>query len=110
MPKGNFGKGENASNWRGGRRKNRQYIYIYQPNHLNCDVNGYVREHRLIMEKQIGRYLEKNEIVHHLNGIKDDNRIENLQLRTRSQHNSMDILVECPDCQCHFNPNTMTKE
>jgi hypothetical protein len=73
--------GDKASNWKGGRRINSQgYVLIYAPNHPFCDSHGYVREHRLAMEAHIGRVLLPTEVVHHVNGIKDDNRIFNLML------------------------------
>ena len=73
-------KAEKSSNWKGGRVINRNYILIRKPDHPKCDVSGYISEHRLIMGKAINRFLTKKEVVHHINGIRGDNRIENLKL------------------------------
>ena len=67
--------------WKGGRGHHSDgYIVIYAPLHPLSNIRGYVLEHRLVMEKHIGRYLTNKEVVHHINKIKDDNRIENLML------------------------------
>lgn len=75
----------------GGHEKKRSdgYIRVYVPDHPNCTADGYVMKHILVMEREIGRNLLPGEIVHHKNRIRDDNRIENLQLMTASEHMSM---------------------
>lgn len=64
------------------------YVYLHEPNHPHANCNGYVAEHRFLMEEEIERYLTKNEVVHHINGIVDDNRIENFKLMTGFNHRS----------------------
>ena len=72
--------GSKASNWKGGKILVGGYLYIYSPTHPNKTKDGYVCEHRLVMEKHMGRILTKKEVVHHINGDITDNRIENLML------------------------------
>lgn len=80
-------KGEKACNWKGGKKRNKKgYILLKVENHPYSDKQSYIMEHRLIMEKKIGRYLRPDEIVHHKNGIKDDNRIENLEIMEIGEH------------------------
>ncbi len=67
-------------NFSGGRRIASGYVHIYTPKHPFSTKMGYVREHRLVLEKYLGRYLKPKETPHHINGIGDDNRIGNLML------------------------------
>ena len=62
---------------------------IKEINHPAADSKGYVRLHRLIMENHLGRTLEPDELVHHINGNKLDNRVENLELITKASHVSL---------------------
>lgn len=66
--------------WKGGKTKRNGYILIKSHGHPYGNSRHYVFEHRLVMEKYLNRYLDSGEVVHHKNGIKDDNRIENLEL------------------------------
>lgn len=93
-----FVSGSANRQWKGGIFMKDGYRFIKMPNHPNCNNFGYVREHRLVMEKHLGRYLLKTEAVHHINGIKDDNRIENLKLfSSNSEHMVSHTTTEkCP--------------
>ena len=89
-PEGRFGS--LASNWRGGRKKTGNgYIYLYMPDHMYSTKEGYIMEHRWIAQQKIGRIINPDEQVHHINGIKDDNRPENLEVvshRERSRNHA----------------------
>lgn len=66
--------------------KNIGYVRIYAPMHKEANTWGYVYEHRLIAENKINRELLPNEIVHHKNGLRWDNRLENLEIMTKYEH------------------------
>ncbi len=99
-------KGEHAPGWKGGKYSTKRdgYVYIYVPDHPNAKRSGqggggYVLEHRLVMEKILGRYLEKHEDVNHINGDKKDNRPENLVIVKHHAHYEE---MCCPNCQFKF--------
>ena len=73
----------------------RGYRLLYAPLYPNARKDGYICEHRYIMEQHIGRQLEKDEFVHHLNGIRYDNRIENLAIVNKHNHEYHTLLRLC---------------
>jgi uncharacterized protein (DUF1330 family) len=73
--------------WKGGITNVLGYRLIKAPNHPNHNQHGYVKEHHLVIERKLGRYIKRGEVVHHINGIRNDNRIENLMLfKSNSDH------------------------
>lgn len=93
-------RGHRPHIWKNGGRSKSPHGYILirlnrdSPYFCMCNSNGSVFEHRLIMAKHLGRVLEKWEVVHHINGIKDDNRIENLELLPSDSEHTPDFLLK----------------
>jgi len=77
--------------YRGGQHNDRGYRQVRIPGHPLADKKGYVPEHRLVMQDK----LFDGCIVHHKNGIKDDNRPENLEVISRAEHNKGHIREVC---------------
>lgn len=83
-------KGEKHPNWNGGQKKDSKgYVLVYKPDHPYAQKCDYVLRSRLVMERQLKRFLNPEEVVHHKNKIVDDDRFENLVLfKSRSEHQS----------------------
>ncbi len=91
-------EGERHYAWKGRLIDKDGYVLIHVKGHPNGRKHTpYVLEHRLVMEEFLGRHLLPDEVVHHINGVKDDNRIENLQLfENNAAHLAVDLKGRCP--------------
>lgn len=108
MPKGVYDHkhliGKRSNNWKGGKSIRKDgYVLIWNPTHQGSK-NGYVFEHRLVMENKIGRLLKPTEVVHHINEVLCDNCIENLELfKNNGKHRNHHKHKQ--SCKGELNPN-----
>lgn len=83
-------RGSNNNLWHGGKMVTRKgYVMLHEPEHHRADKRGYVMEHILVWEKANGRELPKGWVVHHIDGVKNNNSPENLQAMTASEHSTL---------------------
>lgn len=84
--------------WRGGRTVDKSgYVLVHCPDHPHANSNGYVREHRLVMEQKLGRHLLPDEVVHHLDSNRGNNHPDNLSLyAANSDHLREELLGRVP--------------
>ncbi len=79
--RGSFRPGAQHPLWKGGRIQDKHgYVLVHLPTHPHTNCSGYVREHRLVIEKKLGRFLDPVEVVHHIDGNPANNHPDNLHL------------------------------
>jgi len=90
--------GSEHPQWKGGRFQDDDgYILVYAPNHPFCRKSGYILEHRLVMEGMVRRFLLDEEVVHHKNDVRNDNRPDNLELFScNADHLAETLKGKCP--------------
>lgn len=97
--------GPERKDWKGYTKSSGGYVLIYLPGHPRTNKSGYIMEHRVVMEEHLGRPLERHENVHHRNGIRDDNRFENLELwQVKQPPGQRSSDPHCPTCTCNTAP------
>lgn len=79
-------QGDKNPNWKGGECIFGGRVYLYRPDHPNKTFGRYVSRARLVMEEYLGRFLSDEEHVHHKNRNTQDDRLENLQVMSASDH------------------------
>lgn len=89
---------EHHGSWNGGKQQDKHgYILVYCPDHPQARRSGYVAEHRLVAEQMLGRPLRTEEVVHHKNRKKADNRPENLEVFAKNaDHLRHELTGKCP--------------
>jgi hypothetical protein len=89
----NLGKGKTHLSWNGGKwLTDHGYIKIYKPDHKFANVKGYVYEHRLVYEEHFKCCLLPYTVIHHIDGNRINNRIENLKPYYNNQHSSIEMM------------------